>query len=105
MSRPKYKFVPLPPGLEPPDLTVDETAAYRRESRWTTHKKIREGVYASYLEGRIRKIVFASVKADRARAIGASKKQKRSVGRPPKASAAPDTPLTDGEYLAQALSR
>jgi hypothetical protein len=52
----------------------------------TTHEKIRDGRYESYLEGRIRKIIFASVLADRERAIAESRKPpptgKRRVGRP-----------------------
>jgi hypothetical protein len=53
-----YPFLPLPPDFDPIDATADEAASYRRESRWTVHKKVREGVYQSYLDGRIRKIIF-----------------------------------------------
>jgi hypothetical protein len=77
-----YKFLPLPPDFDPIDATVDEVACYRRESRWTVYKKIREGVYESYLDGRIRKIVFASVKSDRERAMSATLTGKRLPGRP-----------------------
>jgi hypothetical protein len=70
--RAKSRYVDLPHGLQPPDLTVDETAAYRRESRWTVHRKIREKVYESYRDGRIRKVVFASVVSDREAAIARS---------------------------------
>jgi hypothetical protein len=70
--RTKSRYVDLPVGIAPPDLTIDEVAAYRRESRWTVHKKVREGVYQSYLDGRIRKVIFASVVADRERAIARS---------------------------------
>jgi len=80
--RAKSRFVDLPAGLAPPDLTVDEVAAYRRESRWTVHKKIREGRYESYLDGRIRKVIFASVKLDRERTMGAGLTGKRPPGRP-----------------------
>jgi hypothetical protein len=72
-SRSNYRWITLPPDFNPIDCTVDEVASWRRESRWTTHKKIREGVYESFLDGRIRKIVFASVVADRERAIAASR--------------------------------
>jgi hypothetical protein len=83
MRKPKnYRFEPLPSGFDPLDCTIDECAAYRRESRWTVHKKIREGVYESYLDGRIRKIIFASVKADRERAVSAALTGKRPPGRP-----------------------
>ena len=51
--------------------------------------KIRDGRYQSYLDGRIRKIIFASVLADRERTIaeaGDKKKPavKQPVGRPRK---------------------
>ena len=86
--RQKPKFVDLPPGLQPPDLTVAETAAYRRESVWTTFQKIRTGIYASFLDGRIRIVVFSSVVADRERAMtGATAPPattKRRRGRPRK---------------------
>ena len=87
--RKPYRFLSLPPGFDPLDATIDEVASYRRESRWTVHLKIRTGVYESYLDGRIRKIIFASVKADRERSLAASRAQiepavKRRVGRPRK---------------------
>ncbi len=77
-----YKFLSLPPDFDPIDATVDEVASWRRESRWTVHLKIREGVYQSYRDGRIRKIIFASVKADRERAMSAALTGKRPPGRP-----------------------
>jgi hypothetical protein len=91
--RKPYRFLSLPVGFDPLDATIDEVASYRRESRWTVHLKIRTGVYESYLDGRIRKIIFASVKADRERSIAAGRKhpepvepvvKKRPVGRPRK---------------------
>ena len=72
MSRkksPLFKFLPLPPDFDPIDATVLEVAAWRRESEWTVHEKVRTGVYESYKDRRIRKIVFASVKRDRERAL------------------------------------
>jgi hypothetical protein len=80
----KSRFVDLPAGLAPPDLTVPEVCAFRRESPWTVFKKIREGVYRSYKDGRIRKVDFASVKADRERAMSAAPIGKRPPGRPRK---------------------
>ena len=78
-------FIPLPRDFDPIDATIDEVASWRRgESRWTVHKKIREGVYQSYLDGRIRKIIFASVKRDRALAMNAASTSKRPPGRPRK---------------------
>jgi hypothetical protein len=86
-----FKYLPLPSGFDPVDATVDEVASYRRESRWTVHQKVRTGVYESYLDGRIRKIVFASVKRDRERVMGAALSPggaastgKRKPGRPRK---------------------
>jgi hypothetical protein len=81
--RPKRPFAPLPPNLQPPDLTVDEVASFRRESRWTVFRKVREGRYRSYLDGRIRKVIFASVLADRDRALRDGI-DKRPPGRPKK---------------------
>ena len=78
------KWLNLPPDFNPIDATIDEVASWRRESRWTVHKKIREGAYQSYRDGRIRKIVFASVMADRERAMSAALTGKRRPGRPPK---------------------
>lgn len=90
-----YKFIPLPADFDPVDATVDEVCAYRRESRWTVFRKIREGHYQSYLDGRIRKIVFDSVKRDRLRAMSgvpmgprAVPTVKRKPGRPRKDRAA-----------------
>jgi hypothetical protein len=91
-----FKFVALPPGFENClDATVDEVAAFRRESRWTVFKKLRENVYASYLDGRVRKIIVKTVLADRERALkegatlrgrspNAAPTGKRPVGRPRK---------------------
>ena len=72
MSDKLYKFEPLPPDFDPVDATILEVASWRRESRWTVHRKIREGVYQSYRDGKIRKVIFASVKADRERSIARS---------------------------------
>jgi hypothetical protein len=97
----KYRWVPLPPDFNPIDCTVDEAASWRRESRWTVHKKVREKVYESYLDGRIRKIVFASVVRDRLNAIVASKNptgKKRPGGQrktPKSEESAPSTAMED----------
>jgi hypothetical protein len=42
---------------------------------------VREGVYQSYLDGRIRKIILVSVKEDRERAMSAKLTAKRPPGR------------------------
>lgn len=80
MSDKLYRFLPLPEGFCPLDATIDEVASFRRESRWSVHRKIREGKYASYKDGKIRKIIFASVLADRqasiARSSSATRKRK-----------------------------
>jgi hypothetical protein len=86
--RKQSKFLYLPPDFNPLDATREEVASFRRESLTSVNEKIKDGRYQSYLEGRIRKIVFASVLADRERAIAASLKPpspgKRPVGRPRK---------------------
>ena len=86
MARQPRQFMHLPADFAPVDATIAEVASFRRESVRTTHEKIRDGRYESYLEGRIRKIIFASVLADRERAIAQSRKPppsgKRRVGRP-----------------------
>jgi hypothetical protein len=80
-----YRFLPLPPDFHPVDATIDEVASFRREGRWTVHQKLKDGRYKGYLDGRIRKIIFASVLADRERTIAeAGDKKKRPVGRPRK---------------------
>jgi hypothetical protein len=80
------KFLPLPKDFHPIDCTPEEAASYRRESLRTVYAKIKDGRYESYRESRIRKIIFASVLADRERAIEASRTPeasgKRRVGRP-----------------------
>jgi hypothetical protein len=90
--RTKPRWVDLPVGLMPPDLTIDETAAYRRESRWTVHKKLREGVYQSYKDGRLTKVILSSVIADRERAIARSANptgKRKPGGQPRKKTEAP----------------
>ena len=79
----KSKFMLLPADFDPIDATVDEVASWRRESRWTVFRKIREGIYASYSDGRIRKVVFASVKADRERALNGAPIGKRAMSAAP----------------------
>jgi hypothetical protein len=72
---PKYRWVPLPPNFATTvvDATVAEIASLRRESPWTVWKKIRERRYTAFKDGRVTKIVVASVIADRERCIAASK--------------------------------
>ena len=80
MPKPRpYKFIPLPANFCPVDATVEEVASFRRESIWTTFEKIRSGVYDAYLDGRVRKVVFASVLADRDRAIAAGRDKKSAA--------------------------
>ena len=92
MARLKFKFLPLPSDFDPLDATIDEVASFRRENRWTVHDKLNKGIYKSYLDGRIRKIIFASVKADRERAMKAvpPPPEKRRPGRPRKATQSPE---------------
>jgi hypothetical protein len=77
-----YRWITLPDNFNPLNATVNEVASWQRESRWTVFKKIREGVYQSYLDGRIRKIIFALVKAARERVMAAPPTKKRKPGRP-----------------------
>ena len=76
----------LPSDLSPPDLTVREVAAYRRCSPWQVYKLIRQGVYESYLDGRVRKVIFASVLREREQVIAADRHMvaPKSPGRPPR---------------------
>ena len=79
---PIYKFLPLPTDFDPVDATIAEVASYRREFRWTVHQKLRVGTYEAYKHGRMTKVIFASVKRDRERALVASRNPtgKRRVG-------------------------
>ena len=79
MRKPKrFKFLPLlPADFCPGDATVEEVASFRRESIWTTFEKIRDGRYEAYLDGRVRKVLFASVLADRDRALAAGRGKKK----------------------------
>lgn len=81
-----HRWVPLPPDFATTvvDATVAEVASFRRESPWTVWKKIREGRYTAYKDGRITKIVVASAVRDRERCIAASRNPtgKRKPGRP-----------------------
>jgi hypothetical protein len=86
MSHQPRQFMNLPKDFDPVDATCAEVASYRRESLRTVYEKVQNGTYKSYLDGRIRKIIFESVKADRVAAIERSQKPpptgKRRVGRP-----------------------
>jgi hypothetical protein len=85
-----YRWVALPPDFNPTDCTIAEAASFRRESRWMVHQKLNAGIYQSYLDGRIRKIIFASVKADRERAMKMGRGVLKKVpGRPRKKKAEP----------------
>jgi hypothetical protein len=94
MSAPKYRWISLPPDFDPINATVDEVASYERCGRWLVHQRIRLKIYDSYIDGGRRKIVFASVKARRARAIEQTKNpfgKRRPGGQPrrPAPAAAP----------------
>jgi hypothetical protein len=67
------------------DLTVKETAAYRRESVSQVYKKIRLGTYVSHKNNDTRLITRESVEADRERALKAGPQLGATRrGRPPK---------------------
>jgi hypothetical protein len=92
MPKPKVnpKYLSLPAGFSPVYATVDEVCAYARQSRWTTFQKIRKGRYRTFKDGRIRKVVFASVLADMERLMAGGDGKpldpvdKRRPGRPKK---------------------
>jgi hypothetical protein len=51
--------------IAPLDLSVAQVAELRSESRSTILRKLRDGRYRSYLSGGKRKVIAASVLADR----------------------------------------
>jgi hypothetical protein len=57
--------VPKNHEITPLDLSVAQVAELRSESRSTVQRKLRSGRYRSYLSGGKRKIIAASVYADR----------------------------------------
>jgi hypothetical protein len=84
-SRPRRPFVDLPHRFENlRDCLVSEAAAYRRESVWLVWKKIRQGDYKAYKDGKVTKVSVASLIADRERAMKAPQTKKRPPGRPRK---------------------
>jgi hypothetical protein len=90
----------LSPGPSP-DMTVGEVMAFRRESRSTVERKMRAGVYQSYLSGLDKRLITCtSVEADRQRCLdlGARFDQGGKRGRPRKAlesAAAPERGPSD----------
>jgi hypothetical protein len=75
-----------------PDLTVEETMAFRKESRSTVERKMRNGAYVSYKSGNDTRLVTReSVEADRARCLALGPRFGESPiggrGRPKKALA------------------
>jgi hypothetical protein len=53
-------------SVESPDMTPKEVGAYRRESPSTVQRKMRAGVYRSYLSGADKRLITReSVEADR----------------------------------------
>jgi hypothetical protein len=86
--RPKqYKFVPLPPDFHPTFCTFDEACSYARCSRWTGNEKVKLNRWKTFKDGRIRKVIFASVVEDMDRTMAEglaaeAEPTKRPVGRP-----------------------
>jgi hypothetical protein len=74
-----------PDPFTPLDGTVAEIQRLRDESRSTVLRKIKRGVYQSYLSGGRRKIVLASVMEDRAREMEASEPKRQPPIRQPSA--------------------
>lgn len=82
-----YRFLPLPPDFNPEYCTMAEGCSYAKCSIWTGFKKLRERRWRAVKDGRINKLIFASIKADMAalpeRAAGSPPTStKRPVGRP-----------------------
>jgi hypothetical protein len=98
MRKPKpYRYIPLPPDFSPVICTFEEACSYARCGRWTGHHRVKDGRWRSCKDGRMRRIVFASVVEDTERLIAAGGEQlepvepvveKRRPGRPRKAESA-----------------
>ena len=90
----------LPPNFCPLDATIDEVASFRRESRWTVHAKLKNGCYEGYHDGRIHKVIFASVlrrpRADHRRGREREEASGEAAGRPSEAQ---------GQARARAIDR
>jgi hypothetical protein len=110
-SKPK-QWATLPPNFSSlTDCLIDEAASFRRCSRWEIFRKIREGELTSYKDGRVRKVVVASLIADRERALAATLRKsssphldaaptgKRPIGRPRKARAEQPQPASGRRVL------
>jgi hypothetical protein len=67
-THPKADFSPI-------DATITDVQRLRAESRSTVLRKIKRGLYRSYLSGGVRKIELASVLADRDAEIAANRKK------------------------------
>jgi hypothetical protein len=52
-------------------VTLSNAGKITSESEWKVRKKIDEGRYESYLDGRIRKVTLRSIKADQERLLKA----------------------------------
>ena len=86
-----YKPATIPIDFNCVDATVEQVMAYRGESASKVFRKMRDGTYVSYVNGKRRMIVFASVKLDRDRCIARgpqllplNQPGKRPLGRPRK---------------------
>ena len=92
-----YKPALIPIDFNPIDATVEQVMTYRGESASKVFKKMRDGTYVSYVNGKRRMIVFASVKLDRDRCIARGPQftvavahgVKRKLGRPRKVQPQP----------------
>ena len=83
----------IPIDFNPIDATVEQGGqTHRGESASKVFRKMRDGTYVSYVNGKRRMIVFASVKLDRDRCIARGPQftaavahgVKRKLGRPKK---------------------
>ena len=92
MPKPRlYRFLPIPPDFNPKYCTIAEACSFAKCSPWTAYQRLRQGRWKAVKDGRVNKIIFASIKADMAalpeRPQGAPSRrppEKRPVGRPRK---------------------
>ena len=62
-----YKYLPLPPDFCPKYATFDEACSYARHGRWQEHKKVRDGRWRTFKDGRKTIVEFDSVLQDEER--------------------------------------
>ena len=81
------------------DATIEQTARAIGSTPTTVRRRINQGRYQSYLDGKIRKVIVASVLADRDALVAADAKQPMAAG--PGRKPLGDKPLTPSERRAR----